>query len=333
MESQYKYIKKTCLDVEVSVYANCQSTHPVKSAPLYKLLFPNDSFKDKYLPIIHEIRQTTDQNRKQALKIKHLPCFTVSGTYEDRTKLLRSSGLLVVDVDKVNQHEIENAKDYLMNLPGAVYSAKSVSGKGVFAIYRIINPERYQALYRGLAHHINNDLIEGENISFLNVDASVSHPNSLRFISYDPRPLYDTTYLNDDYDYWQEEYVEPIKTIDKSKHGTRNGDPLKKKISDLEAVIEQIEFEQIALIDEPNKYIKWFKTALSIATELGEAGRSYFHAISCMTSNYDYARNETMYNNALKTVQTKGTKTGLGYVFKLAQDNGLKPYRVKIKFD
>jgi hypothetical protein len=332
MESQYKYIKKTCLDVEVSIYANCQSTHPVKSAPLYKLLFPNDGFKEKYLPIIHEIRQTTDQNRKQILKIKHLPCFTVSGTYEDRTKLLTSSGLLVLDIDKVRPDEVENAKDYLLSLPGAVYSAKSVSGKGVFAIFRIKHPERYQALYKGLAKHINNDLVDGEQ--WLKVDESTSHANSLRFISYDTHPMYDTTLMNDENDYWETEYIEAKdKSIDKSKERTRNGDSLKKKISDLEAIIEQIEFEQIALIEDPNKYEKWFKTALSIATELGEAGRSYFHAISCMTSNYDYARNETMYSNAIRTVQTKGTKIGLGYVFKLAQDNALKPYRLKIKFD
>src|SRR5215831_13000457 len=94
----------SCLQVEVSLYANCYDLVGEGTVNLYDFL-DTDAFKD----VIEEIRSLTDQVAIKKLK-QQLPCVTVSGIFSNRTSggLIAHSKLIGIDIDAKDNTHIHN---------------------------------------------------------------------------------------------------------------------------------------------------------------------------------------------------------------------------------
>ncbi len=82
-----------------------------------------------------------------------------------------------------------------------------------------------------------------------------------------------------------------ISEDNKNIHGT------KKVISDIESITKKIEEAQI---DITTPYPNWVKVGLSLANELGEGGRPYFHRISGMFPRYSQSECDKQYDVSIK---------------------------------
>ncbi len=72
-------------------------------------------------------------------------------------------------------------------------------------------------------------------------------------------------------------------------------------------------------VDITGDYKNWYEVGASLASEHGEAGRSHFHQLSRLHSEYDQLRCERQYDNCLKN---HGAYT-IATLFYYAKQNGI----------
>ena len=78
--------------------------------------------------------------------------------------------------------------------------------------------------------------------------------------------------------------------------------------------------------DITSDYNDWLKVGFALAGEFGEAGRSYFHAISSLYPDYDQAESDTKYNECLKS---DNGRTDISTLFYLAKNQGITLQRTE----
>ena len=116
-----------------------------------------------------------------------LQCFTPSGNYKCKKKsgpvLIHTNPILQLDFDALESLDIEDVKRAIFSLPFVCYAGLSVSGKAIFALVLISEPDKLKDYaehcfvvfnYYGLPP----DTTKGRNYS------------DLRFVSYDANALY-----------------------------------------------------------------------------------------------------------------------------------------------
>lgn len=67
-------------------------------------------------------------------------------------------------------------------------------------------------------------------------------------------------------------------------------------------------------------YGDWLKVGFALASEFGEAGRSYFHDISSLYSGYSQEESDTKYSECLKS---DNGRTDISTLFYLAKNQGV----------
>ena len=71
-------------------------------------------------------------------------------------------------------------------------------------------------------------------------------------------------------------------------------------IESLRLITEAVE---TAGTDIAPSYAEYVQLAFAIATDCGEAGREFFHAVSSVYPGYDRAKTDTKYTNLLRTTR------------------------------
>jgi predicted P-loop ATPase len=238
-----------------------------------------------------------DQARRTAKE--RLPYVTVSGTFSERNNagLLAHSGFICIDIDKVDN--VARVRD-LLTQDRFVYSVfVSASGKGLAVIFKI-TPEKHRESFDGLAEyfHTNYRLIVDQNCK------DVSRP---RYVSYDP-----AIHVNEGAQKFTQYPVKENKALTKAP----------------EVVFVRADFDQIVneivtrRVDITGDYRQWVKTCFAFVDKLGEAGRSYFHAVSQFSSMYDYAYCDRQFDNCLKA---KGSgRVTIASFYYLAKEAGIE---------
>ncbi len=129
-------------------------------------------------PFIDKIRATTDETKRKALKAQ-LPGITPSGLFNERkdSALKRYSGLVALDFDHLND-SVDDVKEYISQLPYIVYCGLSASGRGLWALVRVLpQPEHHAAIYEAL--------IEDFAEIGRKVDSTGRNISRFRYYSYD----------------------------------------------------------------------------------------------------------------------------------------------------
>ena len=286
----------------VSLFENIFSTEPIREVSLHKFLHTS-----KFKAEVEKYRTCTDDKLRKKIKGR-LICVTPSGSFCQRREsgLIRHTGLLCVDIDFKDNLDIDlqRSKHIIgQHCPSLYYAGLSLSGKGIFIIFRISNPKFHKQHFEALALFLKNKF-------GLQVDNNVKSPVSLRVVSYDPNPYYNPNPIPFQY---------TIETDKKSGHVIRT---TAEKAKILERVEQAVAIIKEKRIDITNQYANWFKIGCALAYEFGEEGRYWFHVISRMYERYDEGDCDIQYQRCVKYKKEDGAK--IGTFFYICRHYGIK---------
>lgn len=134
---------------------------------------------------ISQIRNETDHDKRNELKVKLLPVFCFSGVFSERSdsKLIHMSPIICLDLDSVNDMEAE--KDRLKNnypYVLSIFTSPTGTGLKVLVLHDLTDPNHHKALYGELGNAMG---LNGR--TDLKFDLSCSNVSRACFISADPK--------------------------------------------------------------------------------------------------------------------------------------------------
>lgn len=288
----------------VSLFENVFARESIHQIKLKDFLFT-----DKFKKQVECYRNITDERLKMKIK-QSLPCITPSGAFNLRQIWNASSytELMCIDIDCKHNEGVDLTKvKYKIgeHFPSLYYAGLSLGGKGIFLIFRIFSHIIHRLHFNALAFDLNN-------VFGINVDNAIKSPNSLRIISYDPKP-----------------YFNPTPTVYHAVKGMpTERDKLPKVLRNRRENIEHIERAisciKIKQIDITKGYNNWFKIGSALAYEFGEDGRFWFHMISYYHEKYCYHDFENQYDKCMKYKGDGKVKIGTFFFY-------CKEYNIKYK--
>lgn len=263
-----------------------------------------------YLAPIQAFQNSTALSKDQRAELKlKIPVVTVSGVFKDSVKnanLLTHSGLICIDfdaVDNVSQLKAELSKD-----PYTFAALLSASGNGLAAIVKI-DPAKHLDSFTGLkAYYFKH---YGQLI-----DESCKNVSRLRFLSYDPAPI-----INPESKLFKE--YQKATTKQKVVNTVLTG-------SEFEELLDRICRGSYDLTE--GVYQNYLILGFALASEFGEKGREYFHAVAAQNIKYDPAKADKQYTYCLRdTGQNKVTIATFYYYAKQAGVELKSPQAVKLE--
>ena len=273
-------------DIRVSVFNGFTRKFPIKSVSLYDALF---NLADRAL--VDEVRSIEDHDLRTVKKADMLT-FTPSGVFNNLltgAKPTCYSGVMCVDIDEKGNESTDwsTLRKRLSCITNVAYCGLSVSGRGLFLIIPISNPEDYAGHYRAFS-----DIIK-EKFG-LTTDTSCKNIGRLRVASYD-----DNAYFNPEatvFTLRRNEYVERPKY--KSSYTVHPGfSSSEDSTAKIDAYIHYLCTHGIDITDN---YNDWFRVGCALANELREGGRERFHMVSSINSKYRQRECDRKFNDCLK---------------------------------
>lgn len=218
---------------------------------------------------------------------------TVSGTFKERksSSLIKHSGIICIDIDAKDQicnFDIEEIKSDIYTY--CVH--QSVGGFG-YAVYVKIDPERHLDAFMALEEYyfVNYSIV---------IDKSCKDVSRLRFVSYDPELL-------------MNEKSKVFKKYLKKKEIQQR---------EFKTVVIKSDFDEMVnkastmnLFDDYSDYIK---LAFALASEFGQNGESYFHALCSSSEKYKEEKASKDYQKACKRNGTGVSIASVYFIFKNA---------------
>lgn len=248
---------------------------------------------------IDRLRQVDDKAVRDNMK-KQLPCASMSGTFSKRNggKLIQHSGYLALDIDDVA--DCSGLISKLANMDIISYVGRSVGGHGVYAIVPIAYPHKHGQQWEALRRYFAT--------LGITVDPATKDVTRLRFCSYDSeaRLRYNAVPYTGVY---EPPLYHPVRAYQYDGE-----DKTEARVADC--------CRQIAAcnIDFTNDYADWLKLGFSLS-ELGESGRTYFHALSRQCGKYRQGQCDRKFDDCLRSRRT----CGIGYFFNRCKEYGITP--------
>ena len=172
-------------EIRVSGFSNITETKLPYQCLLLDVL---DSIKhpsSELKSCISQIRNETDHDKQNELKVKLLPVFCFSGVFSERSdsKLIHMSPIICLDLDGVNDMETEKER-LKNNYPFVVSIFTSPTGTGlkVLVLHDLTDPTHHKTLYGELGNAMG---LNGR--TDLKFDLSCSNVSRGCFISADPK--------------------------------------------------------------------------------------------------------------------------------------------------
>lgn len=279
----------------VSVFNNVHDTEP-KEMKLGEFL----AFGLRYRDQINRLRASADKNVRNSLK-RQLPMMTTSGVFRGGRKaecLTAHSGLICIDIDQKDNTKVPDfdhlKENVLSRIEEVAYAARSVGGRGFFAIIPLKYPSQHKRQFKKL-----QEQFAGLGIT---IDAACSDVCRLRCLSYDDEP-----YINEEAVAYTGVYNEP-----RQPHWQpwqRNGfaDDTDERVYQ---ACKEIELRKIDMTDN---YEDWIAIGFSLAT-LGEGGREYFHIVSRQSPKYRARETDQKFTSFLRS-GSKGYSIGTFFYY------------------
>ena len=284
-------------DIEITVYKGVRDTIGHRST-LFKFL------ENVEYDAIHELRSTTDANRKKQIKLS-LPQATISGVFaptRSAENLVKHSGLICVDIDRKDNLHIENfdtlIPDVLSHIEEVAYASRSVSGNGYFVIIPLKYPEEHKAQFEKLIRVFDE--------MGITIDKACGDVSRLRCQSYDIHQYVNMSAKPFSGIYREPKSIFPKYTYDYDEFDTED------KVANLCREISQRH------IDLTGTYDDWVKIGAALSS-LGENGRQWFHLCSSQNSGYNAKECDHKFNNLLRS----NRRIGVGTFFHYCKNAGL----------
>lgn len=167
--------------ISVSLFADWSHPEPIRSISLREWLSGH-----AWRAQIDRVRACSDPKMRRMLKAG-LPVVTPAGifTRRNRHSLHTYSGLLCIDIDGKDNPDIRDwglVKRQLGTLETLLYAGLSVSGRGLFLLFRVVDPAIYPAAFRSITQQLREQF-------GLVADKACKDICRLRCVSYDEEPL------------------------------------------------------------------------------------------------------------------------------------------------
>ncbi len=273
-------MKDSILNIEVSCFKHYKS-HDHHSVNLLQWLQST-----KYKKEVDAIRQIESKTDRDELKAK-LPAITPSGLFSQRNAegLIKHSGFIAIDIDFKDNKQIDNyvdLKNELKKIKHIAYVGLSVSGNGYWALIPIADSGKHKECVEFL-------VLQFKQYGII-LDSACKDVCRLRGYSYDKGAYFNHNAIV---------FILPTNytsSIKKHQQG-RNLTQYQNSTDSLELLIREMQQRNI---DITANYDDWGKIGFALASEYGEAGRTYFHSISNVSTMYDYDECEREYTKILK---------------------------------
>jgi len=281
---------------EITMFANAEAKVPEDHFDFDRYL--NCILDGKWEDIVHEYRNIKDPETKKAFK-KKIPAFTPSGKFDGRgvAGMVKHNGFICMDIDDKDNVNMSPKIERLKEDPHVYALHQSVGGFG-YAVYFRIESDKHKEAFEALEEYLMNNY-------FLISDTSCKDKSRLRFVSYDPN-LY------------KNENAQIFRKYKKKKEKYTSNTVIVHTESDMDFVIQQINERGIDLTDN---YNDWYRIGFALASEYGERGRDYYHAISRMHEEYSVQSCDKKYDNFLKNATGK---IGIGTFFQKCKEAGVQ---------
>jgi len=232
--------------------------------------------------IVEKIRQEPDDKKRSTLK-KQLHAVTISGTFKERREdaLLQHSGYICIDIDKYTD------KSKLLNDQYTYALFKSASGNGIAVIVKI-KSDKHKQSFRWLQNYYFTTY-------GIRIDSAPQNPASLRFASYD-----DDLYINEN---------SKLSRYDEIKQPKSGSIPVILPKNRFEDLVREVTRRGISIAESYDEYLR---LGFALASEFGEYGREYFHALCCISSKYDSHHANKQYDYCLRG-KNDGVRIGTFY--------------------
>ena len=226
---------------------------------------------------------------------------TTSGVFRGGRRaecLAAYSGLICIDIDAKDNTEVPDfdhlKENVLSQIKEVAYAARSVGGKGYFAIIPLRYPNQHKQQFKQLQKDFADIGIT--------IDAACSDVCRLRCLSYDDEP-----YINEDAVAYTGVYREPRQP--QWQPWPRNGfaDDTDERVY---LACKEIELRKIDMTDN---YEDWIAIGFSLAT-LGEGGREYFHIVSRQSPKYRARETDQKFTSFLRS-GSKGYSIGTFFYY------------------
>jgi predicted P-loop ATPase len=210
--------------------------------------------------------------------------------------LIQHSGLICIDFDAVD--DVARLKSELAKDPYTFAALLSVSGNGLAALVKI-EPERHLDAFNGLKQYYF------KNYGQL-IDQSCKNVSRLRFLSYDP-----LLYVNEQSKTFKEYPKKEAKP--KQVHTVLTG-------NEFDELIDRICRGGYDLTE--GNYKNYLDIGFALASEFGERGREYFHAVAGQNSKYDHIKADKQFTYCLR--DTGQIKIGIATFYYYAKQSGVE---------
>lgn len=264
--------------------------------------------------IITTLRGPLSLKEYAVIKKDRIPCVTLSGvfTHRDTTHIVKHSGLMQVDIDKVEDYELlfnKLCKDNYIYI-----CFRSPGGKGIKAIVKINpSPETHKSQFQALEIYFKNKF----NIA---IDSLCKDLARAMLLSYDP-DIYCNPFSNE----FEEMYVEKPyqrKAAQEPEYvHEAKGSNADESIDVMERLISSLEERHV---DITGSFLDWIKVGFALCTTFGEQGRGYYHRIGRMYPRYTPEETDDRYS---KLLATNNGRTKLGTIIFLAKEAGVSIYK------
>jgi hypothetical protein len=263
------------------------------------------------------IRRAQTKEEKTKLK-KFLSAVTLSGVFEgghSEKHLVKHSGYMQIDFD--NLQNVKEIKEKLQADKFTLACFISPSGAGVKGVVRIGEESHLQAFERLRAYYLQTYNLQ--------MDEVCKDVTRLCFTSFDQQAFYNEkaeTFTPQSFTLLTPKEQKP----EKAKSAALP--PAGNVRDDVEKVVRQITQYHIDIAGPKPNYDNWRNIGFALASEFGESGRDYFHAVSRFDSSYKPSETDKQYTECCK-----GRKNGISIktFFGYAKDYGIdiKPERAK----
>lgn len=235
--------------------------------------------------------------------LSYTPSCVCAGTTAKEVKEINP--LIAVDIDAKDNKglSIEDMRTKINSLPYVMYSSISVGGKGMYALFPILeeNKNDFKAVFNAL-----NEDFKGLGLT---LDSSCVNVNRERYMSYD-----DNEYWNTKAEIYTKKLNIPTQV---NGHPTRveinATKPLtQREYNKVKSMVEDIKANKVQVSKNHDDTLK---IANAIANIWGEEGRTLLHLIRSQRSGYDEFKTDCNFDYVLNHLDDK-ERYGLGFIFK-----------------
>lgn len=163
-------------DIMVSVFPNVKIKDAPEHFPLLDILDYFKSGNSDYRKRLAVIQKEEDHTKRNELKVKILPVFCPSGTFErmEDNKLIGMSGVICIDLDDVPHPESEIDKLKSFNYVLSVFKSPSGKGLKIMVLHDLTEPSHHKSLY----YHVGTllGLTKRTDLKFDMSCSNISHP-------------------------------------------------------------------------------------------------------------------------------------------------------------